>query len=58
MGMSITQDQDKTIWIGSASPLVYSIDTNLEMKSINILDSNNKFTYTFIPGITPLHNNK
>ena len=58
MGMSITQDQDKTIWIGSASPLVYCIDTNLEMKSINILDSNNKFTYTFIPGITPLHNNK
>lgn len=51
--MSITEDDDKTIWIGTASSYVYALrQGENKFRAIQAFDTR----FTFIPGLLPLHN--
>ena len=51
--MSITQDEHKTIWIGTATPYVYALKQgDTQFRTIQAFDTR----FTFIPGLLPLRN--
>lgn len=53
--MSITQDPDSNIWIGTASSYLYTIRPGQkEARSILTFPTPNVSRYTFIPGLLPL----
>ena len=55
--MSITQDRQRTIWIGTASSYVYTIEPNAnEARPLHVFSTPNSSNFTFIPGLLPLEN--
>lgn len=55
--MSITQDRQGAIWIGTASSYVYVIrPDDAEAQAINAFNAGNGNSFTFIPGLLPLKN--
>ena len=55
--MSITQDYNGSIWIGTASPYVYKISPKEKVvQRIKAFDISNGSNFTFIPGLLPMKN--
>lgn len=55
--MSIAQDHQGKIWIGTASSYIYTIEPGAhQAQAINLFDSKNQAGFTFIPGLLPLKN--
>ena len=53
--MSITQDYNGSIWIGTASPYVYKISPKEKVvQRIKAFDISNGSNFTFIPGLLPM----
>ena len=53
--MSITQDYNGSIWIGTASPYVYKISPGMkEYQKIKAFDISTGSNFTFIPGLLPM----
>ncbi len=53
--MSITQDMNKTIWVGSAMQWIYALEYgDEEFRPILVFDSG----YSFIPGLLPMSDGK
>lgn len=53
--MSITQDYNGSIWIGTASPYVYKIAPEEKVfREITAFDTSTGSNFTFIPGLLPM----